>query len=461
MHILRKFTALQKFSNKHLSSIQIIVFYYLAMTIVTFLLFHLPLFRKPNTHVSFIDMAFIAVSTISVTGLTTFDIHSIFNNYGILLLELLFQVGGFGIMMISTFFFIMANRKITLHQRQLIAVDMNQPKLSGVVRLVKHVLFFLMIVQIIFGIIFGIYFHLKNYYPNFSQNLFWGLYESVSAVTNAGFDVRGNSLAPFKTDFFFLSTIMFLMFLGSIGFPVLLEITEWFKCRKFPSKYQFSLFTKIALTTFIGFFLLGAILLFLFEINHFYRKKSFIECFTNSIFYSMSTRSAGLQLNPLVDFQPTTLLIISFLMFIGASPSSVGGGVRTTTFAIVILYTFSFLKSKENVSVFNRRIPLEDIRKAVTVLNLSVIFCFCSVLILMATQPEISIIEIILEVTSAFGTTGLSLGITPELTNIGKIIIAILMFIGRVGTLYILMFFIPRKMRDLGYKYPIEKIIIG
>ncbi|MDR1521714.1 MAG: TrkH family potassium uptake protein [Streptococcaceae bacterium] len=461
MHILRKLNVLQKFSNKHLSSIQIIVFYYLAMTIVTFLLFQLPFFRKPNTHVSFIDMAFMAVSTISVTGLTTFDIHAIFNNYGILLLEILFQIGGFGIMMISTFFFIVAKRKITLRQRQLIAVDMNQTKLSGVVRLIKHVLFFLIMVQIIFGIIFGIYFHLKSYYPNFSQNLFWGLYDSVSAVTNSGFNVRGNSLIPFKTDYLFLYTIIFLMSLGSIGFPVLLEITEWSKKRKSSIKYQFSLFTKMALAAFIGLFLIGVILIFLFEINHFYRGKNFIDCLTNSAFYSMSTRNAGLQLNSLTDFQPTTLLIISLLMFIGASPSSVGGGVRTTTFAIVLLYTFSFLKSKENVSIFNRCIPQEDIKKAVSILNLSIFFCFFSVLILMATQPDVSIIEIILEVASAFGTTGLSLGITSHLTIIGKTTIATLMFIGRVGTLYILMLFIPKKTRDLGYKYPTEKIIIG
>jgi Trk-type K+ transport system membrane component len=431
------------------------------MTIITFLLFKLPFFRKPNAHISLIDMAFMAVSTISVTGLTTFDIHYVLNNYGIILLEILFQIGGFGIMMISTFFFIVAKRKITLRQRQLIAVDMNQPKLSGVVRLIKYALFFLIIIQIIFGIIFGIYFYLNDYYPHFSQNLFWGIYESVSAVTNSGFDVRGNSLMPFKTDYLFLCTIMFLMSLGAIGFPVLLEIAEWFKKRKLPIKYQFSLFTKITLTTFFGLFLLGAVLLFLFEMDHFYRDKSLIDCLTNSIFYSMSTRNAGLQLNPLTDFQPTTLLVISLLMFIGASPSSVGGGVRTTTFAIVILYTFSFLKGKENVNIFNRRIPAEDIRKAVTVLNLSILFCFLSVLILMATQPNVSIIEIIVEVASAFGTTGLSLGITSDLTCIGKITIAILMFIGRVGTLYILMLFVPKETRDLGYKYPTEKIIIG
>ncbi|MDR1473526.1 MAG: TrkH family potassium uptake protein [Lactobacillales bacterium] len=461
MHILRKFSAFQKFSNQHLSSIQVIVFYYLAMTIVTFLLFQLSFFRKPNVDVSLIDMLFMAVSTISVTGLTTFDIHSVFNNYGIILLEVLFQIGGFGIMMISTFFFIVAKRKITLRQRQLIAVDMNQPKLSGVVRLIKYVLLFLIVVQVIFGIIFGFYFYFKGYYPRFSQNLFWGLYESVSAVMNSGFDVRGNSLMPFKTDYFFLCIVMFLMLLGSIGFPVLLEITEWFKKRKSPIKYQFSLFTKIAVTTFIGLFLIGAALIFLFEMDHFYCNKNFIDCITNATFYSISTRNAGLQLNPLTDFQPTTLLIISLLMFIGANPSSVGGGVRTTTFAIVVLYTFSFLKSKGNVSIFNRRIPTEDIRKAVAVLNLSLFFCLLSALILLATQPKVSILEIIVEVASAFGTTGLSLGITSNLTCIGKITIAILMFIGRVGTLYILMLFIPKETRDLGYKYPTEKIIIG
>jgi Trk-type K+ transport system membrane component len=175
----------------------------------------------------------------------------------------------------------------------------------------------------------------------------------------------------------------------------------------------------------------------------------------------MTTRNAGLQLENMTVFQPSTLLIFAVLMFIGCSPSSVGGGIRTTTVIIVWLYLVSFLRGEKEVNVFNRRIPSEDVKKSVVVLNLSLLFCFFSVLILLATQHGTPMLTILFEVASAFGTTGLSLGLTPNLTVIGKITIAILMFVGRVGTLYMLMLFIPKETRDMRYLYPTEKIIIG
>ena len=174
----------------------------------------------------------------------------------------------------------------------------------------------------------------------------------------------------------------------------------------------------------------------------------------------MTTRNAGLQIHDLGDFQVTTLIIFSLLMFIGCSPSSVGGGVRTTTIAIIGLYMTSFLKSEDNINIFGRRISDADVRKSVVVFMLSLAMCFFSVLLLSATEDQ-SLIAIIVEVTSAFGTTGLSLGITADLSVVGKIVIALLMFIGRIGMLYTLLLFIPKETRDQGYEYPTEQIIIG
>jgi Trk-type K+ transport system membrane component len=148
-------------------------------------------------------------------------------------------------------------------------------------------------------------------------------------------------------------------------------------------------------------------------------------------------------------------------MFIGASPSSVGGGVRTTTFAIVCLYTFSFIKNKKNINAFHKRISIDDLRRSIVVFNLSLLLCFSALLILMATQKNLTLIEIIVEVASAFGTTGLSLGATSVLNSVGKVTIAILMFVGRVGPLYLLTSFIPKNNRDLDYQFPTERIIIG
>lgn len=447
-----------------LSSVQIIVLYYILMTLLALILFYLPFFRQPNSHVAFIDMFFMAVSTISVTGLTTFPINEIFNERGIILLEVLFQVGGLGIMMISTFFFIISKRKITLKQRQLIMTDMNQPRLSGIVRLIRTTFTIILALQIISGVFFTFYFKFKNYYVYWKDAIYYGFYEAVSAVTNSGFDVTGQSIFPYSQDYLFLIIIMLLIFIGGIGFPVIMDVREWigfhYSSHKNRLHFRFSLFTKIAVLSSAILFVGGALVIFLLEKNHLFAGMDSFEQIINSFFYSITTRNAGMQIHDLNDFQTTTLIVFSTLMFIGCSPSSVGGGVRTTTIMIIGLYLYSFLKSESHINIFDRKIDDEDVRKSIVVFILSFIMCFVSVIFLTAVENA-PLMSIIMEVASAFGTTGLSLGITADLTSIGKLVIAILMFIGRIGMLYTLLLFVPKETRDLGYRYPTEKVIIG
>ncbi|ELB48093.1 TrkH family potassium uptake protein [Enterococcus faecium] len=452
----------QKFAANHFSSIQIIVFYYILMTVLSLVLFYMPIFREPDSHVSFVDMLFMAISTVSVTGLSTFDINSVFNDNGIILLEILFQVGGLGIMMISTAFVIFSKRRITLKQRQLIMTDMNQPRLSGIVRLIRITFAILIWFQLLFGTFFSIYFYYRGYFDRWRDAVFYGFYQAISAVTNSGFDVTGDSIKPFAHDYFFLILIMFLIFVGGIGFPVLMECREWLLYKRSNAKlpFRFSLFTKLAVLAFVILFVSGTVLIYLLEKDHLFQDSNMSVKWINSMFYSITTRNAGLQIHDLGDFQITTLIIFSLLMFIGCSPSSVGGGIRTTTVAIIGLYLYSFLKSEDNINIFGRRIDQDDVRKSVVVFMLSLGMCFFCIVFLSATEEQ-TLISIIIEVTSAFGTTGLSLGITEDLSVVGKITIATLMFIGRIGMLYTLMLFVPKETRDLGYEYPSEKIIIG
>ncbi|HFD3566949.1 TPA: TrkH family potassium uptake protein [Enterococcus faecium] len=452
----------QKFAANHFSSIQIIVFYYVLMTVLSLVLFYMPIFREPDSHVSFVDMLFMAISTVSVTGLSTFDINSVFNDNGIILLEILFQVGGLGIMMISTAFVIFSKRRITLKQRQLIMTDMNQPRLSGIVRLIRITFAILIWFQLLFGTFFSIYFYYRGYFDRWRDAVFYGFYQAISAVTNSGFDVTGDSIKPFAHDYFFLILIMFLIFVGGIGFPVLMECREWLLYKRSNAKlpFHFSLFTKLAVLAFVILFVSGTVLIYLLEKDHLFQDSNMSVKWINSMFYSITTRNAGLQIHDLGDFQITTLIIFSLLMFIGCSPSSVGGGIRTTTVAIIGLYLYSFLKSEDNINIFGRRIDQDDVRKSVVVFMLSLGMCFFCIVFLSATEEQ-TLISIIIEVTSAFGTTGLSLGITGDLSVVGKITIAALMFIGRIGMLYTLMLFVPKETRDLGYEYPSEKIIIG
>ncbi|MBL3707715.1 TrkH family potassium uptake protein [Enterococcus faecium] len=452
----------QKFAANHFSSIQIIVFYYILMTVLSLVLFYMPIFREPDSHVSFVDMLFMAISTVSVTGLSTFDINSVFNDNGIILLEILFQVGGLGIMMISTAFVIFSKRRITLKQQQLIMTDMNQPRLSGIVRLIRITFAILIWFQLLFGTFFSIYFYYRGYFDRWRDAVFYGFYQAISAVTNSGFDVTGDSIKPFAHDYFFLILIMFLIFVGGIGFPVLMECREWLLYKRSNAKlpFRFSLFTKLAVLAFVILFVSGTVLIYLLEKDHLFQDSNMSVKWINSMFYSITTRNAGLQIHDLGDFQITTLIIFSLLMFIGCSPSSVGGGIRTTTVAIIGLYLYSFLKSEDNINIFGRRIDQDDVRKSVVVFMLSLGMCFFCIVFLSATEEQ-TLISIIIEVTSAFGTTGLSLGITGDLSVVGKITIATLMFIGRIGMLYTLMLFVPKETRDLGYEYPSEKIIIG
>ncbi len=451
-----------RFVNTHFSSVQIIFSYYVLMTIVSFILLSLPFFQLPGVKVSIFDTLFMAISTVSVTGLSTFNINEVYNERGIVLLEILFQIGGLGIMMFSTFFFILSRRKISLKRRQLIMTDMNQPRLSGSVKLIKNTVYTLLGVQLLFGLIFGLRFYFSDHHETLEDSLFQGFYQSISAVTNSGFDVTGNSAAPYSQDYVFITFLIFLIMLGGIGFPVIMEVKEWlfYKRTKHGIPFRFSLFSKLAISIYLILFLSGTLAIYLLERNHLFSNMPEIQKWFTAMFYSSTTRNAGLQMHDLGSFQTPTLLIFSMLMFIGCSPSSVGGGVRTTTIAIMGLYMLSFIKSEENVTIFSRRIEDRDIKKAVVVFNLSLVMCFFAVLILSITEDH-SMIAIIVEVASAFGTTGLSLGITSDLTFIGKIIIALLMFIGRIGMLYTLMIFVPKERQDPGYLFPSEKIIIG
>ena len=451
-----------RFISNYVSSIQLIVSYYVILTLLAFILLTLPYFRNPGVSTTFLDDFFMAVSTVSVTGLSTFNINEVFNHRGVILLEILFQVGGLGIMMVSTFFLIVSRRKISLKQRQLIMTDMNQPKLSGIVRLIRTTLWIILWIQLIFGIIFSFYFYFHQHHATIKEAIFYGFYQAISAVTNSGFDVTGASLAPYRNDPFIIVSIIFLIMIGGIGFPVIMEIKDWvfFKKERRGHHFRFSLFSKLAISAFVLLFVIGTVLIYLLEHNHLFAGYGETQRWLHSMFYSMTTRNAGLQLDSLNSFRTPTLLLFSILMFIGCSPSSVGGGVRTTTVAIVILYLFAFIRGEENISIFGRRISDRDIKKALVVFNLSLFFCFLAVMILAASENH-PLIAIILEVASAFGTTGLSLGITTQLSLVGKIVIMLLMFTGRIGMLYMLMLFVPKERQDKGYLYPTEKIIIG
>ncbi|MFD1735510.1 TrkH family potassium uptake protein [Bacillus salitolerans] len=448
-----------QFKNRlyHLSPAQLIVsFYFLAVSFSVIML-SLPIAHKEGVDWSFLDALFTAVSAVSVTGLTVVSTAEMFSVPGIFILAFVLQFGGIGVMTLGTFIWLLMGKKIGLKERQLIMTDQNQSSLSGLVNLMKHILSIIIIVELMGALILGTYF--LKYFPSWQEAYLQGFFAAVSATTNAGFDITGSSLIPFANDYFVQFVVIILIVLGSIGFPVLIEVKDFLTQKSNDYRFRFSLFTKLTTTTFLILIIVGTVLIILFEWNHFFEGKTWHEAFFFALFQSVSTKSAGLATMDVSLFSEPTLLVISALMFIGASPSSVGGGIRTTTFALNLLFLYHFAKGNRHIKIFKRELHDDDILKSVVVTIMATLLCFSAITILSMTE-EFPLISIIFEVCSAFGTTGLSLGITPELSNIGKIVLIILMFVGRVGILSFL-FVLGGRENKTRYHYPKERVIIG
>ncbi|MFC5588616.1 TrkH family potassium uptake protein [Sporosarcina soli] len=441
---------------RRLTPAQIIVFYYFLAIAISFLLLNLPGVYKPGVDVKFIDSLFTAVSAVSVTGLTSISIGDTYSIFGLCMLMLVFQIGGIGIMSIGTFFWLLVKKKIGLRERQLIMVDHNQYSLSGVVHLIREIVKIIFLIELIGGLLITVY--IMRYYDSFSEALLNGMFKAVSATTNAGFSISDNSMSPYFNDYFVQTVTMILIVLGAIGFPVLIEVKAYFS-KKVPH-FRFSLFTKITTITFGALLLWGAFMIFLLESMHSFKGMAWHEKLFTSLFHSVSSRSAGLTTFDVTQFSEATDIVISSLMFIGASPSSVGGGIRTTTFAIALLFLINFARGKQVINIFHREIKLIDVFRSYAVILLAGIMVMTALLILLITEPGIPVVALLFEITSAFGTCGMSLGVTSELSTIGKIIIMALMFIGRVGLISFL-YTLGGKTKVEKYQFPQERVIIG
>lgn len=443
--------------TQRLSSVQLIVLFYLSAVLISTLLLSLPFVYKPGVDLTFIDTLFTAVSAISVTGLTVVSTADTFSVPGVFILMFILQFGGIGIMTLGTFIWLLLGKRIGFRERQLIMTDQNRSTFSGLVSLMKQVLVLILVIELIGALVLGTYF--LNYFPTWQEAYLQGLFGSVSATTNAGFDITGTSLIPFANDYFVQFVNIVLLILGAIGFPVLIEVKE-FLAYKGKDPYRFSLYSKLTTTTFFALVIIGTMLIFLFERNHFFADKPWHETFFYSLFQSVTTRNGGLATMDVSEFSIPTLLFISILMFIGASPSSVGGGIRTTTFAVVLLAIFFYAKGKNTIKVFKREVDPEDIMRSFIVVVTAFIIWSLSIVLLVTYEPSFTLIEIIFEASSAFGTTGLSMGITPELSTVGKVIIMMLMFIGRIG-IFSFLFIIRGNVVKETHHYPKEKVIIG
>ena len=440
-----------------LSAAQLIVFYYLVAVVVSTILLLLPITQKQNAEIELIDAVFISISAVTVTGLSTIDVSQLLSVPGTFIFAIILQFGGIGVMAFGTILWLVSGKKIGIRERLLITTEQNSLTLSGIIRFIRKLFFFFVMIELLGSVVFGTYF--LKYFPTWQEAYLQGFFASVAATTNAGFDITGKSLIPFANDYFVLTLNIILFIIGSLGFPVLMEISQWLRYKgKIP--FRFSLFTKITTATFFILIVIGFIFIYLFEYSHSFSEKTWLGSFVHSLFYSTSSRTGGMAISDINELSVPTILLLSIFMFIGASPSSAGGGIRTTTFAVMLLTIYNYAIGNRAIKIFKREIDVEDIIKSFIVFTTAMILCSVSVIILACIEFDFSLMEIIFEVSSAFGTVGLSLGITPELSTGGKFVIMILMFIGKIG-MFTFLFFMGGKQDKHAYHYPKERIIIG
>ena len=448
---MRKLNLLKKWDS--LSPYRKLIFGFLVAIFIGVILLKMPFSLRENQNITVLDSLFTIVSAICVTGLSVVDISQVFTSTGQLIILFFIQLGGLGVMTVSIIVFLLVGKKMSFETRELLKEERNSNSNGGITNFIKNLLLTVSLIEILGASILAYGF--SKYYP-LKKSIFYGLFHSVSAFCNAGFSLFTNSLEDFRYDNLISLTVSFLIILGGIGF---VTVNSLFIIKKKKLK-NLSLTSKFALL--ITFFLLtfGTMLFLVFEYNNSSTLKgmNFMDKILNSFFQSVTLRTAGFNTVPLENIKPATVFISYIFMFIGASPSSTGGGIKTTTFGILIFYAFGVLKRKEYVEVFKRRIDWELINKALAIVVISILYIVVIITILLSIE-NFSTDRVIYEVISAFSTTGLSMGITASLGIISKFLIIITMFIGRLGPMTVALAFTNNKKSSV--KYPKEDILIG
>lgn len=437
---------------------RILVASYLFIITVGTILLYLPQSRM--TKIPFIDLLLTSTSCTCVTGLMTVPM-SYFTNFGKAVMLCLIQLGGIGLLTLSLFF-------ISLFldlgmATQMMAEEVFEFKWSKIKSFIITIVATTFIFEL-FGAIF-FFFHFKKLLP-IKEAIFHSIFHSVSAFCNTGLSIFENGLIPFKNNFSFLMVTAILIFMGSIGFivwfEVLAKIKTFFKnlTQKQVNKTKFGLHTKIVLSTTLLIIAIGTTLTWFLERGNLFANSTALQGIFTSFFNTISLRSTGFELFDVSHLMPATILIFLILMYIGGSPGSIAGGIKTTTFAIFVATMATIVKNRDEVELFNRRIPRSQVYKAISVVFLTAAWILLISFILLITEKGFNFIQIFFEVISNFTLCGLKTKITASFSIFGKLLIISTMLVGRIGSLTLLFALSKRKKRYL-YRYPEEQIVIG
>ena len=413
---------------------QVMVIGFGAVILFGALILNLPIAAKNGESVGFLNALFTATSAVCVTGLIVVDTSTYWNGFGQFVIITLIQVGGLGFMTMATMFSLLIGKKIHLRERLLIQESLNQKDLSGLVKLTRYIIMMTFVIEGIGALLLSMVFIPKLGLP---KGIWYSIFHSISAFCNAGFDLMGTLTGEYTSLTYFVDNTLInlvistLIILGGIGFPVILDVINNRKYSKL------NIHSKLVINTSAILIVIGFLFIFIAEFNNQLSLGglNMKEKILSSLFQSVTLRTAGYTTIDLTVLKESTLFLMIILMLIGASPASTGGGLKTTTIATLYLTVKSFILGKEDIEVYQRRLSDETVKKSLGIFFIGVFIAIFGTLILTIVTPEFTLLESSFEVVSAFATVGLSLGGSPSLTDLGKILIVTLMFLGRVGSL--------------------------
>ncbi|SFG96467.1 trk system potassium uptake protein TrkH [Sporolactobacillus nakayamae] len=401
--------------------------------------------------ISWLDALFLSTSASTVTGLSPFETGQTFTFFGQIVLMLLIQVGGIGVMAFAVFFVILLGKKVSIRQRQLMQEALNVPSIGGVIRLVSWILIFSFVIELI-----GTFFLAFRFVPEFGwgKGLYYGLFHSISGFNQAGFSLFPGSMSQYIGDPIVNLTMIMMITLGGIGFTVLAELLSTHRYHKL------SLHAQVMITGTLIINVIGVLAIFIIEYAnpHTLGPLSIGNKFWAAFFQGISPRTAGLTTIDPAGLSQASLLLTMLMMFIGAGSTSTSGGIKLTTFMIIIAQVFTFLKGRREVVINKRTVNHQVIVRAVSIISISVIVVLLAVFLLCLSENQ-PFVVILFEVISAFGTAGESIGATAHLSAFGKIVIMCVMFFGKVGPLTLA--FSVTKRSHVDIRYPDGEIYTG
>lgn len=439
-----------------LNQVQYIALGFFFMILAGSLILTLPIASRSGEWTPFLDSMFTATSATCVTGLVVYDTFTHWNVFGQLVILLLIQIGGLGFITVGVGFSMAFRRRIGLRQRDLLKESINAMEIGGIVKLSRKIFIGTALCEGVGALLLA-----TRFIPEFGlvKGIYYSIFHAISAFCNAGFDLMGGqhpyaSFTAYATDPVINITLMLLIIVGGLGFVVWSDVVS----KRFRWK-NYCLHTKMVISVTLLLIFGGALLLFLFEQGGTISGMSTGDQILTSLFGSVTARTAGFNTVDTGALQPESKLLTIALMFIGGSPGSTAGGVKTTTIAVILIYVISNLRGESGCNVFHRRIGDEVIKKASMVFCLNLFLGLISVILILATS-SLRMSDVLFEVYSAISTVGMTTGITRDLNVVGRIVIMILMYCGRIGSMTFALSFVA-KPEAKGLSLPEEKITIG